>query len=115
MEVKDAIKILAAEIAETRFPIKNGTRDEFDQLVKQSRENYGRYYVFTEEVEVDGNMVDVEFHMVGHNASHEFALGLLSDGRFVKRACGEDWDEDEELTISVDYYVENVPGYLGHW
>lgn len=117
MEVKDAIKILAAEIAATRFPMKAGTQAEFEGIVKSAKKNYRNYSAFTKEVEVDGEQVEVEFHVVGHNASHEFSIGILPDGRFVKHAVGEaDWNEEEDRpNYETSIYVKDNVGYIGHW
>ena len=55
MEIKDAIRILAEEIADSRYPIKTGSRQEFERVVSDCKKNYYRYNTFTKEVDVDGN------------------------------------------------------------
>ncbi|MGW8177473.1 MAG: hypothetical protein ACWGQW_01570 [bacterium] len=117
MEVKDAMRILAAEIAETRFPMKAGTKEEFEGIVGSAKRSYRYYNTFTKEVEVDGEQVEVEFHVVGHNASHEFSIGILPDGRFVKHATGEaGWNEEEDRPdYETSIYIKDNVGYIGHW
>jgi hypothetical protein len=70
-------------------------------------------------VEVDSVKVEVEFHTVGHNASHEFSIGLLPDGRIVYKSFGECGEESEGETLykeSVDVLKPGeTPSYIGHW
>jgi hypothetical protein len=102
------------------------TRDArrwFEQTVSEAQIEYTGHYTHysstTKEVEVDGAKVGVEFHAVGHNASHEFSIGLLSDGRIVTRSFGESGEGSEGETL----YKENIdilkpgetPSYIGHW
>lgn len=115
MEIKNAIRMLAEQIAESRFPMKHGTKEEFDSIVEQAKKHYHRYSASTKKVDVDGVDVDVELHVVGHNASHEFSIGILADGRFVKCSCGDDWDIEGELVLNTRFHVGNTVGYLGHW
>jgi hypothetical protein len=63
----------------------------------------------------------IDFYMVGHNASHEFYLGLDEAGNYWARSFGEDayYDEndvDSEPTYSEYIYkIDNLENaYLGH-
>lgn len=50
----------------------------------------------------------VEFFLVGHNASHEFYLGLDgSSGKVLRLSCFEEDDRIDEF--------DNPSGYIGHW
>jgi len=130
MDGKEAAAQLAQEIAEAFYPRTEPTaREVFDRLVESAKENYKwpgsslGYSVFTEAAEVEGQNHDVEFHCVGHNASHEFAVGLLSDGRLVVRSCGESCEWDDELDCPKFETHVHVVGtaekcrwpYVGHW
>ena len=117
MDVKDAIRVLAEEIADSRFPMKNGTKEEFYRIIKDSKDHYGSYQIFSEMVDIDGNETVVEFHSVGRNASHSFSIGVLPDGRFIRRSCGEGmWDEENDCpSVEINVSVVNNIGYVGHW
>lgn len=117
IDIKNAIHTLAEEIADSRFPMKNGTKEEFDRIIQDAKNHYHSYHVFSEMVDVDGMEVMVEFHSIGHNASHSFSIGILSDGRFVKRSSGEgNWDEEYDYPkVEVSVAVVKNIGYIGHW
>jgi hypothetical protein len=111
MDAKYALEMLKASersMADLRF----------QHLVESAKKNYADYTIFSEEVVVDGEYVKVMFHLVGHNASHRFAIGQLPDGRFVERSVGEgaEWDEETDSpAIEKKFYVRDNIGYLGHW
>lgn len=60
------------------------------------------------------------YYVVGHNASHQFALGVDSEGYVWKYSCGEGaWDEATE-SYGLDVFTRKVGelldvGYIGHW
>lgn len=108
MTTDEAIRQLAQQITDDRFPMKNGTTSEFNRIVNDAKQNYDQYCSSIESIEVDGEQIDVEMHMVGQNASHVFYIGILPDGRFVKRSYDCCFDE-ENISIRT-----NV-GYIGHW
>ena len=104
MDGKEAVAQLAQEIADTFYPkTELPAREVFEKLVRSAKENYKcssglmGYSSYTKTVQVDGQEHSIEFHWVGHNASHEFSVGLLSDGRLIVRSCGESCEWDDEL------------------
>ncbi len=87
----------------------------FGLMVKNATAHYSGHSVRTDRA---GNE-DVEFHKVGHNASHEFWLGILADGRIAVRTVGEgapdaNGDPTVEIGVSVRGWGE-IPSYYGHW
>jgi prolyl-tRNA synthetase len=99
------------------------SRKWFERVINSAKKEYKGYYTYysstTKEVEVDGVKVEVELHTVGHNASHEFSIGILEDGRIVYKSVGECGEGQEGETL----YNENIdvlklgetPSYIGHW
>ena len=60
----------------------------------------------------------IDFYMVGHNASHQFSLGLDTDGQVWKMACGEGPDDQDgvpTLDITLHRVTTDDLGYIGHW
>ncbi len=95
----------------------------FNRLVSTAKEHFRNYEASKEMVEVDGVMVEVEFHLVGQNASHQFSIGLLPDSRLVKYSSGEgcEWNYEMdcpewETSITVINETKNCRWpYVGHW
>ena len=62
---------------------------------------------------------DVEWFPVGHNASHYFSFGVRSDGVFIQKIEGDEYDEDCQCwgfktTLRI-VTLEQIPqGYWGH-
>jgi hypothetical protein len=91
----------------------------FDSVVAQSKANYHRYHTFDHEV---GGKGEVEFHMVGHNASHEFAIAMMDD-KLVTYSAGEGFCGCEgycDCIQPIDVHVMiresfNPNMSLGHW
>jgi hypothetical protein len=65
--------------------IGDATRSWFDRLIANAVENFDGRSTLVEMNEGE----DVEFHKVGRNATHEFWVGILTDGRIVLRTVGE--------------------------
>ena len=98
------------------------SQEVFSRLTESAKLCYRNYHTYPEKIEVSGRLVDVEFHRVGHNASHQFSIALLPDGRLVKRSCGEgEWDEDlgyPKSEVHVRIFAETkklVWPYVGHY
>jgi len=96
------------------------SQEIFDHLVEDAKERYHNYHILTDVMVVDGVAVEVEFHRVGHNASHQFAIGILPDGRLVKRSTGEgsEWDyELDQPTWETSIHIINETRwpYVGHY
>lgn len=91
----------------------------FDDIVGQSRENFHAYGVFKYKVEGQ----EVEFHNVGRNSSHEFAVGMLGEKLVTYAAADDCWCDGvcecvDRFSESISIRGERVkPGayYLGHW
>jgi len=95
-------------------------KEYFDSVVAQSKANYYQYSTATKEVEGE----QVEFHYVGRNASHEFAIGLTADGRLVTYSAGEGWCGCEDFCDCIPPLAESIrvrgaivtsEPYIGHW
>jgi len=87
-------------------------------LEQVKRAGYYRYSSSVREVEVDGEKAEVELHRVGHNASHDFSIGLLPDGRLITMSVGEGMREGEiDRHVMVRGTAEEAvwPTYLGHY
>jgi len=101
----------------------NVAREWFEHAINSARREYKGYYTryssTTKEVEVDGVKVEVELHTVGHNASHEFSIGILEDGRIVYKSFGEGGEGSDGETLykeSIDVLKPGeTPSYIGHW
>ena len=85
--------------------------EKFERLLFQCVVNYPDYISLSRTVE--GKMVVM--YKVGHNATHEFWLGMLPDERMVYLSVCEDRDgsmTDEHLKI---FPKGEYPSYIGHW
>jgi len=64
----------------------------------------------------------IKFYIVGHNASHEFYLGV-KDGKVYRMSYGGEYDYDEENDESESRFGSNILeidlskglGYVGHF
>jgi hypothetical protein len=93
--------------------IGDATRSWFDRLIANAVENFDGRSTLVEMNEGE----DVEFHKVGRNATHEFWVGILTDGRIVLRTVGEGEWVDGEPTVETGVWTMEpgeVPTYLGH-
>jgi len=85
----------------------------FDDIIAEAKAKFDGYTSRLFKIDLlDGR--EVELHWIGRNASHEFWLGM-DNGQFVKRAAGENWDENDVPFTSERFYVLSSPGYIGHW
>jgi hypothetical protein len=62
---------------------------------------------------------DVEWFEVGHNASHYFSFGIRSDGVFIKKTSGLEYDKDcrcwyARTTVRIITLDEIPKNYWGH-
>jgi len=63
---------------------------------------------------------EVEWFDVGHNASHYFSFGVRSDGVFIKKTNGDEYNEEcqcwyNATTVRVVTVEEICQSYWGHW
>jgi len=107
---------MVAEIGEADV---RHAREWFERIVSETLSEYPEHYRRTTKIEVDGAKVKIEFHKVGHNASHEFSIGILEDGRIVTQSVGEgEWDKNGDPTVETRVNVlkpGELPLYIGHW
>ena len=111
MDAKEAARIIAEEIADNK-PKVNEHVALFRQIVEDAKKHYGGWHGYTTRIkEFQGKKV--EFHYVGHNASHQFAVGLL-DGKLLRYSFGEgdDWRLEDSHHITV---WDGGSLYLGHY
>lgn len=88
------------------------------EVVRRTKANYPEYHAVLFPVKVDGVEIALEFHRVGHNASHLFYLGILPDGRIVSRSWGEIGFVDDNPVCGDRTHIfpaGEVPAYFGHW
>ena len=79
---------------------------------------YSRYTSFDATVSVDGVMETVKFYRIGHNATHDFHIGLSDDGRLITMSeCeGEEIGATERHFTVRGTAAECEPVYyLGHY
>jgi len=85
--------------------------EKFERLLFQCVINYPYYISLARKVEDE----TVVMHKVGHNATHEFWLGMRHDERMVYLSVCEDCDgsmSDEHLRV---FPKGEYPSYIGHW
>ena len=94
-------------------------RQMFAGILSEARAaEYWRYARSKAEIEVEGAAVQVELFRIGHNASHDFWIGLLDDGRLItmSECAGEEIGETDRHVMVRGTADEAVwPPYLGHW
>lgn len=129
IDALDALKQLSQEIKAERKKVKMTGRQAFNYIVLQAKHNYTGpygYFASMDKIVVEGREIDLELHCVGHNASHEFYVGLLPDGRLITYSyCCANTPEDvagfdvlgAEKSVQVQGTAEAVdfPNYLGHY
>jgi hypothetical protein len=89
----------------------------FDKLIDEAPDNY--YSRHTPVWDYIGGE-DVKFHKAGHNATHEFWVGIMADDRIVLRTVGEGElnENGDPTTIEIRINIlkpGEVPSYLVHW
>jgi hypothetical protein len=84
-------------------------RTVFENLIAQCRDAEYRYLTNILVEKVGEELVT--FVQVGHNASHNFFVGLKADGTLMKRSSGYWNDHDHGNIEPYDLNGE----YLGHW
>ena len=87
--------------------------DMFQSVVDTANENFEGYSVSKEYVTAEGRDMELDFHWVGRNATHHFAIAQLDDGRVV--LLSSEWGDDEEITHIQVYKLGDFPTYIGHW
>jgi len=128
MEAIEALKQLSREVEEARKRVKMTGKQAFNLIVLQAKHNYTGWYGYCSSkkvIEVEGKEIEVELHKVGHNASHEFSVALLPDGRLITYSFCVNDPEDviefglkpTEESVDIRGTAEEVdfPGYLGHY
>lgn len=100
------------------------TKQWFERMVTSVKED-PYYHCYKHTIAVEGQDVEVDFHYVGRNASHEFSVGMLIDSRLVMRTFGEEGYEEVEF-LGAEYLepivkevikifeIDQLPSYLGH-
>jgi hypothetical protein len=128
MDATEALKQLSRDVEAARKKVRMTGKQAFDLIVMKAKRNYtGRhgYFVSEQKVVMEGEEMELEFHHVGHNASHSFSIALLPDGRLISRSycanCAEDVIEygvpavEENITIHGTAQDVDFPSYLGHY
>jgi len=62
---------------------------------------------------------EVEWFGVGHNSTHYFSFGVRSDGAFIKKTSGPEYDKDcrcwyDKTTVRIVTLDEIPKNYWGH-
>jgi len=87
------------------------------EIVKRWAEDYNGKSVTKPSSIEDG----IEYYLVGHNASHQFSLGVDADGNFWRLSFGEDSWDSETGEITYKKHIRKVGpdisqvGYIGHF
>lgn len=86
-------------------------------LIQAKTAGYSRYHSLSTAVAVGGEMVTVEFHRIGHNASHDFHIGLHDGLLITMSECeGEEIGETERHFITRGTTEKcEPPTYVGHY
>lgn len=128
MDAVEALKQLSRDVETARKKVKMTGKQAFDLIVMKAKRNYTGPYgydMIKQVVEVEGKKMELEFHYVGHNSTHEFSVALLPDGRLISRSycanCAEDVIElnvpevEDNISIHGTAEAADFPGYLGHY
>lgn len=86
-------------------------REKFERLVFQGVVNYSRYAT-CERTVADAQ---VTLHKVGHNATHDFWIGMLPDERLVYMTVCENRHGEMCMEHVQIYPRGEHPSYIGHW
>lgn len=128
MDAVEALRQLSQDVKTARKKIQMTGEQAFNLIVMKAKRNYTGpygYYATKQNVEVEGKEIELELHRVGHNASHQFSIALLPDGRLLSRSYCANSAEDviefgipaveESITIHGTAQDVDFPRYLGHY